>query len=52
VDIVDYAVDHHKKTGRPPKLAVNGSSWWYANMTARSAQIIRDSESLCWLEIL
>jgi (2Fe-2S) ferredoxin len=52
VDIVDYAVDCHKKTGRPPRLAVNASSWWYANMTAASAKAVRDSESLYCVEIL
>jgi len=52
VDIADYAVDRHKKTGRPPKLAVNASSWWYANMTAALAQAVRDSESLYCVDIL
>jgi hypothetical protein len=51
VDIVDYAVDHHKETGRAPKLAVNTNSWWYANMTAAAAQAIRDSMSLCQFPI-
>ncbi|KAH8807402.1 hypothetical protein F5884DRAFT_789187 [Xylogone sp. PMI_703] len=42
VDIVDYAVNCHKKTGRSPRLAVNASSWWYSSMTAATVQEIRD----------
>lgn len=43
VEIVDYALDSQKKTGRPLTLAVNASSWWYYNMTAATAQAVRDS---------
>jgi len=52
VDIVDYAVDFYRKTRRPPRLAVNASSWWGTNMTAAAAQALRDSESLYLVEIL
>ncbi|PMD39288.1 PIN domain-like protein [Hyaloscypha variabilis F] len=41
-EIVDYVFEHHKKTGRGPRLAVNASSWWYSNLTAAGAQSIRD----------
>jgi hypothetical protein len=46
VNIVDYAVDHHKEFGRAPSFAVNAASWWYTNMTAKTAQQIRDSKPL------
>lgn len=42
VEIVDYAFEHHRETGRAPKLAVNASSWWYANMTRATVQEIRN----------
>jgi hypothetical protein len=44
VEIVDYAFEHHKKTSRAPKLAVNASSWWYSRHTRATVQKIRDSE--------
>lgn len=40
VDIAEYAVDKHKQCGRLPKLAVDASCWWYANMTAAMAQAL------------
>jgi hypothetical protein len=46
VDIVDYADDYCKKARRPLRLAVNASSWWYANnMTTAVVQRIRDTTS-------
>ncbi|KAE9372475.1 PIN domain-like protein [Stipitochalara longipes BDJ] len=42
VEIADYVFDHHKQTARAPRLAVNASSWWYANMTAAAVQAVRD----------
>ncbi|KAF4634338.1 hypothetical protein G7Y89_g3772 [Cudoniella acicularis] len=42
VDIVEFATERHKNHGKPPKLAVNASSWWYNNMTAKQALEIRN----------
>lgn len=43
---MDYAFDHHKKTNRAPRLAVNASSWWYTRHTRATVQKIRDRDGL------
>lgn len=45
VEIADFAIDHHKRTGDTPTLAVNASSWWYANLSAKGVQEIRNRMS-------
>lgn len=47
VEIVDFALDHHKRTGNAPTLAVNASSWWYANLSAKGVQEIRNRMNSC-----
>ena len=46
MEIVDFVYDHHKRTGRAPRLAVNASSWFYSNLTSALVQAIRDRECL------
>jgi hypothetical protein len=41
VDIVDFSIAHHKRTGDAPTLAVNANSWWHANLTDKAVQTIQ-----------